>query len=329
MNEILTNVICLDSYDDSLTLGPTPGIVDGCDITIESADVLMQVAIGKQGENYWHDREYRMRPGSRHVDNVCGVRFRNYLAGAQARVTAALTGPALPRFGPIIPIAGAGVGDPILTLTSYPIGAASKTFGPFDVGDWRALRALLKINAGLGAQLDAQYVGDPINTTHRTSCWYNAGATGSSVARLLAENVSQEVNLIVTGGDANTVVSLAVAPCSLLGQPLNLGNSGGPLVVVNVQNFAIGAGATQHDYINAFLGKAVSIFRCNAGGPLNLTLDAYDYQGNLLGRLADQQATTGFTIEHPLVPCTMAWTITNPGGAANYNLSTVIKEPAT
>lgn len=324
MNESLTSAVCQDDYTDALTLGPEPGIMDGCDITIEAADVLMQFNIGPTGSNYWDDREYRMRPGTRHVDNICGVQFRNYVAGAQAVVTAALTGPAKPRLGPITPLSGAAIGDPILELVALNLGAGDQLFGPFDVGDWQSI--LLYLNqqtagAGNGAKLSANYaMPSGVSLTQAVQVSRN------NHVQLIVENVIEEVTIEVVGAGAS-IVDVLVSPCNLDRQLLRGAPVTGLLLHQAAQ--AVGAGATLQTVIPAFQGKAQTIFRGLTGGPYNVVLTALDYTGTAQTVLVDQEATQNFTIEHAVLPCTMQWSVTNTAGAAGtYNLDTVIKEPA-
>lgn len=324
MNESITAAICQDAYSDALTLGPEPGIMDGCDITIEAADVLMSFNIGPNGENYWDSTEYRMRPGTRHVDNVCGVRFRNYVAGGQAQVTAALTGPAKPRLGPIMPLAGEGVGDPLVALMALEVDAGEQDFGPFDVGDWRALLIFLRQTAAGGARVQATYILEGTDVVI-PALEVPPGVNESAV--LVCENVAQEVKVKVFGAAVGTIVDVLVAPCGLDGQQIGAG--GGTSVLRHDAAHAINAGQTLNLNMRPFLGKANTVFRGLTGGPYNVQLQILDYTGAVVGILVDQEATQGFALEHPIVPSGMSWAVTNTAGAAGtFNLDTVIEEPA-
>lgn len=293
--------------------------MDGCDITIEAADVLMRFAIGPTGSNYWGDREYRMRPGNRHVDNICGVCFRNYTAGAQAKVTAALTGPALPRLGAIIPLAVGGVGDPIVSLAGYELDANDVNFGPFDVGDWTALFIYLKQIAGGGSLVNIHYQLD--NGDQTTSSLSQAPAAFNP-ATLVCQNVGEEVVLELVGNALGTIIDLVVAPSGFDRQQV------GAYFLCHQAARNINAGVTQNITARTFWGVAQTVFRGLSGGPYNVVLQALDQAGNVQAILVDQEATQGFTIEHPLAPASMNWQVTNTAGVAGtFNLDTVIKEP--
>lgn len=102
MNEQLFGQVSGDDYTDALTLGPVPRVMDGLDLTVQAGDVFAQFARKVDtGVQPWDDREYLLHPGSRHVDNVCGARFRSAVSGVPALITASLTGPDQPQIGPI------------------------------------------------------------------------------------------------------------------------------------------------------------------------------------------------------------------------------------
>lgn len=329
----LDGVSTQDAYVEALTLGPFPGVMESADITVDGADVLMEFAIGKTGSNYWKEGvEYPMRPGTRRVDGVCGVRFRSRLAGQAASVTATLTGPGMPRFAPVTPLVPAGLGDPLLQLTNFTIlPAQTVQLGTFDVGEWPAI---LIVCSGGGVKITADYQVIPggILDAYRSLELTNAaGAQGS----LVVPNLGATVAISATGASVGGAdIDLVVCPCAITSQAYSTPSAkAGRAQQLTLSARPLIANGSETWLINPFQGRAITIFRGLTGGPYNVTLDGYDYNGNLGGafggRLIDEQATQGFTIEHPLLPASMGLTVQNTAGVlGTYNLSTIIEELA-
>lgn len=132
MNEQLAAVVCQDVYADAVTLGPFAGVMDGLDLGVSGADVLAQFARSvPTGVQPWSDKEYLLHPGSRSIDNVCGARFRNAIAGVPAVVTASLHGSDSPILGPLTP-AAAALGPPLFPAQNVAlIGVGAGHFTAF------------------------------------------------------------------------------------------------------------------------------------------------------------------------------------------------------
>lgn len=342
---ILTQAVCADQYGAALTLGPLPDVVDGIDLQVERADVMFQVARGSGSDVSWlESREYQMRPGSRFVGNVAGIRFRNATAGAAAIVTAAVTGPDEPRLGPVIPLPATGIGDPLLQLNSLPVSGS--IFGPFDVGDWPNLLmgAIGKDNAqGISVQAIYQLLPGAVGggfqplrqlQTLKSSAAFRAGPpTGSGL--LVVQNLLAQVKLRVDwNGGAAANGSVFIAPCAF--ERHQLVGFGEPETVADF-NDVIAAGATLNYLVAPYkgVGQLALDISSGAGGPLRAVLSVNDYldsrpgqilwtnHGNLLA------AASGLVAEVPLLPTPMLLAITNTGGVnATFTATIVTKEPA-
>lgn len=98
--DVINNAAAADQYTQALTLGPNYQ-ADGVTITVANNPALMQFAVGYPGNWRWADeREWQVAANqSFRVNRVIGVRFRNAVAGAVARIIATLAGPDDPDFG--------------------------------------------------------------------------------------------------------------------------------------------------------------------------------------------------------------------------------------
>jgi hypothetical protein len=341
VNEILVDALVGDTYTDALTLGPEPGVMDGCDITIERADVLMQFAVGDTGDVYWQDHEYPMRPGTRHVNEVCGVRFRNKQSGAAAILNAALTGPGQPRLDPIIPLPATGIGDPLVSVQSG--GNAfnpTSSFGPFDVGDWPALLIALGlgVTATKGARASALYTlfptfGNPYAAQLEVWSGPGGGANRSRFGILVVENLLSQVTIELDTSGAPSGAFL-VAPCAFTRQQIwqQLGDRPATLLHTGLQNVAAAGNLTF--LIPPYKGVGqTSLSLGSTGGPATISIVALDYTGATSEQVAYQQGlavNNAYIIEHALVPSPMLVTVTNTNAGAVMPIAVdiVIKEPS-
>lgn len=349
LNTILTAAVVQDGYTPDLTLGPIAGVVDGIDLQVERADVLFQVARGSDSASlaWLESREYQMRPGSRFVGNVAGIRFRNATPGAAAVVTAAILGADEPRLGPVIPLPATGIGDPLVQLTELPAGGGPATFGPFDVGDWPSL--LLGAYAGdvgQGVRLSAEY--DLIATGYgggfsaeRALHVLNSNAYiggGQPSGLLVCENLLSQVSInVVWLGGVAAHGGVFVAPCAFTKQQL-VDTVETPGILLATDATLCGAGVSQKWLLPPYKGVgSLEFIATNAGGPWRVQLDPVDY-GNVSPSNANLYSNAGALfagalaqppIEVPLVPMPMVLTVTNTGGAgANYRATLTVKEPS-
>lgn len=350
LNYILTEVLAADTYGPAATLGPIADVIDGIDVRVERADAIFQVAKGGSSDLSWlESREYTMRPGSRFIGNIGGIRFRNAVAGAQALITAAVTGPDEPRIGPLIPLPATGIGNPLLQLESLP--AAGATFGPFDVGDWPALfLGALALDTGQGIRLSALYPAvfpagltlgayevtrslDVLNTPAH----YTAGPP-VGVGGLVVENLASQVTISVgkngVGDDAHG--SIYVAPCNFSRHQLipPVPTSGvTPETLLNVSG-NVGAGASVTYLVPPFKGVGSFLFVGTSTGanqgPWKITLSANDFQDQQLGpETFDNNggllaAGTSLTAEIPLLAVPAVLTVRNTGTALSSFLATIV-----
>lgn len=331
LNYILTEVAAADGYTPAATLGPLPDIIDGIDIQIERADAVFQIARGSGPELAWlENREYTMRPGTRFIGNVSGIRFRNANAGSPALVTASLTGPDEPRIGPRIPLPATGVGDPLLQASLATI-VSGKILGPFDVGDWPGIILGAQITgggAGLGARIQAQWATFPggVNTARSLDVLIPAAdiaGGGAQTGLLVVRNVLPQVSLRIdtSGAVAGNVFA---TPCYLSRNVF----AGGSLIVpvgnylLDAVNVAVNAGATRLFMLPPYPGRIALNFITGASGPYNVFVFGDDFNdsrngGRLLSNNGNPVAAfTGATLEFAGIAAPMIVSVTNTGGVA-------------
>ena len=314
-----------DSYQDAFTVGPYPGLMDGADIRVERADVLFEVSQGDQeggsGASPWLEgTEYLQRPGSRHVGNINGIRFRNAVAGIQAIVTAYPSGRGWPQLGPVIPIPATGVGDNLIP----PSLVLGTQIGPFDLGDWPALMLGVegRTRAGrLRALYPAGDLGQPQAVLHTAA---------NMIGLLVVPNIGPTVNLIPdTASIGPGLPAFYAAPCGFNKQPPPQAGFGSS-VIAQTGLIAVGAGANVTTLGVPYKGVAQSVIQTGAGGPYTITLDALDYLGAIQERLLEIQAmaaNSAQTIEHPTVAAPMQMGVFNGGGVAGaFAWHCVVKE---
>lgn len=331
-NEVVAGLVVPDAYTAAASLGPSPGIMTGADITCKRADVLMQFAIEKDGGGVWlENREYPMGPGSKHATNVCGVRFRNRIAGDAAIIDASLTGPYQPILSPLQHLAATGIGD---VLLSQQLSAATpQSFGPFDVGDWPYLLLGLDAvsNAGVaGARLAARYaltaqqvgtVDQPLEVLDGAAGAFTGGIARSGLR--VVPNLTRQVTLQVDQS-GNLTTSIFVAPCAFPSVApwfnLNFIASGVAPGILLAQTTAVVAPGVSNTYLiqpHEGLGQLTLSVAPTGGGGWDCLLQSVDYTNTARpGFLWGQSGLAGsgrYSVEVPLAPSPMVLTITNQG----------------
>ena len=340
LNTILISELVADSYTPDLTLGPMPDIVDGIDLQVERADVLFQIARGDQSASAWlESREYLMRPGSRFVGNVSGIRFKNATPGAQAVVTAAVTGPDEPRLSPVIPLPATGIGDPLLQMIGLPPNGT--ILGPFDVGDWPSLLvAAAAQEAGQGIQLSPLYslfAGAAVAPRSLTvlnggGLGYTGGQAnkGIAVVQNLAGQVSVQVNW---QGGTGIPSGIFIAPCAFpQHQPFQSATITDAPEVLMRGTGNVAAGGQDTYLIPPFGGIAQLFATVGGAGPWQFNLQDLGFN-NALGALLLQSLGPGVgadnyieeiaTVARPMLLTIKNTHATNDGG---YTFSLARKE---
>lgn len=136
----LTNVTCGDQYTDAATLAD---VIDssGGYFNVSGNDVWMEVQYGIQGQTNFTDEVHIPIGGGVLVKGTTGVRFRNFVAGSPAVVTAALS----EKTEPPIQIAATGQSSTGSTTSAMQL---IQTLGPLAVPqasfDFAAIPATFK-----------------------------------------------------------------------------------------------------------------------------------------------------------------------------------------
>jgi len=115
----LDNVICGDGYTTAATISDVIGSSGGY-FSIVNNDVYMELQYGQQGQTNFTDEIHIPAGGGVLVPGTTGVRFRNYIAGRNATVSAALA----EKSEPAIQINATGVASTsgiITPATSLPL----------------------------------------------------------------------------------------------------------------------------------------------------------------------------------------------------------------
>ena len=329
MNEALNAVQAADGYTDALTLGPLPATnVDGADVTIQGAAVLAQVfRKSLQGEQAQDDREYLFLPGSRHLANIAGLRFRNAVAGIPAIVTASLTGPDIPLIGPIfgdIPIVGA----PLLLPQQVPLDAGGNAVNFFSgVPPTGYSGLLVMVDTGTAGPVWMRVgatVPGFVNT--RQNIYLPAVTRSFFVLNLPAATVGVD---FVAGNPNHNQMQLGVWPTNLppgTYLPPTLTNVANP-VLYHADGLSVANGVTFVDMAQPYFGPAKINGAAGpfTGGTVQVLINLLDQTGARIGfEGANQQTAFGTETDVFLVPGRHQIEWINTTGAAQTTSLSII-----
>lgn len=146
--QVLDEVTVLDAYSDAATIQDVFQGSGGY-FTVQGADVFIQLQYGMQGQQAWTD-EIHIGPNNGSIlPGTTGIRFRNYRAGLQATVSAAIS----ERSEPTIAISSGGQSS--LSISGLPVFNPQAQGAKFDgvTDDLAALQATLALIPSTGGIL--------------------------------------------------------------------------------------------------------------------------------------------------------------------------------
>lgn len=287
MNEAIAAVICADTYTDALTLGPFPTIADSVDVTVQAAGVFAQLFRNVDtGVQSLGDREYLLLPGSRTINNVTGIRFRNQIPGVPAIVTASLGGPDLPQIGPIFadtPLVGAPLFVP--QQVKLDGGGTATPFTGIPPAGYGAL--LIYAQAPGGATPAWLFVENqlPGGIVQRQQAYLSIGPGLGIPSYWVVTVPAATISVGFLLGVPNTSISLGVWPTNLAPGtylPPIAGLSPSPVLYL-ADGLVIPNGVTLFDVNRFFVGPGKVVLAGGTIANVSVMVNLLDTGGNRLG----------------------------------------------